>query len=158
MAAFALKADIVSVDTLESLAENAIPAIQSKTVEIQRLATILDAKRNLFYIAVFDWIQGRFERRSDDLLITASDFLARFCSQGIPVHLSGEGLLFYQKSFEHPNTVMLDKALWPARAESVWRLGQKQVAAGRFEDPYALIPLYIRRPEAEEIWEKKQTP
>jgi tRNA A37 threonylcarbamoyladenosine modification protein TsaB len=157
MAAFALKTEIFAVDTLESLAENVTPIIQNKTVKIQRLATVLDAKRGLFYIAVFDWVQDRFERKSEDLLITANDFLARFCSQDTAVHLLGEGLLFYQKLFEHPHTIILDKTLWPARAESVWRLGQKQAAVRQFDDPYKLTPLYIRQPEAEELWKKKQT-
>jgi tRNA threonylcarbamoyladenosine biosynthesis protein TsaB len=157
MAAFALKANIVAIDTLESLAENTAPAILDKTLEIQRLAAILDAKRGFFYIAVFDWIQDHFERKSDDLLITADDFLARFCSGQAPVHLLGEGLLFYQNQFEHPNTVILEKAFWPAQADSIWRLGQKKAAAGQFEDPYTLTPLYIRRPEAEELWEKRKS-
>ena len=156
MAAFAIAAKIVAIDTLEALAENATSVIQNKTADIRRLAAILDAKRGLFYIAVFDWLNDHFQRKSDDLLITADDFLGRFCSQGAPVHLLGEGLLYYQKQFEHPNTVILDKALWPARAESVWRLGQKLAAEGRFEDPYTLVPLYIRRPEAEESVEKKR--
>ena len=95
--------------------------------------------------------------QSDDLLITADDFLARFCSQTPPVHLLGEGLLFYQKQFEHPNTVILDKTFWPAQADSVWRLGQKKAANQEFESPYTLTPLYIRRPEAEELWEKRNT-
>jgi tRNA threonylcarbamoyladenosine biosynthesis protein TsaB len=156
MAAFALKADIAAIDTLESMAENAAPAILNKTIEIQRLAAILDAKRGLFYIAVFDWMQDHFERASDDLLITADDFLARFCSQKPSIHLLGEGLLFYQKQFEHPNTVILDKTFWPAKADSVWRLGQKKADKQEFESPYSLTPLYIRRPEAEELWEKRK--
>jgi tRNA threonylcarbamoyladenosine biosynthesis protein TsaB len=155
MAAFALKAGIVAIDTLEALAENAAPAILGKSLEIQRLAAILDAKRGLFYIALFDWKQDHFERKSEDLLITADDFLARFCSGETPVHLLGEGLLFYQKQFEHPNTVILDKTLWPAQADSIWRLGQKKAAAGQFNNPDTLTPLYIRRPEAEELWEKR---
>jgi tRNA threonylcarbamoyladenosine biosynthesis protein TsaB len=156
MAAFALKTDIVSVDTLEALAENAAPAIVDNSLEIQRLAAILDAKRGLFYIAVFDWKQNYFERKSDDLLITADDFLARFCSGQTPVHLLGEGLLFYQKQFERPNTVVLDKTLWPAQADSIWRVGQKRAAAKQFDNPYTLTPLYIRRPEAEELWENRK--
>jgi tRNA threonylcarbamoyladenosine biosynthesis protein TsaB len=156
MAAFALKADLVPVDTLEALAQNVASSILDKTLEIQQLAAILDAKRGLFYIAVFDWKQDHFERHSDDLLITANDFLTRFCSQST-VHLLGEGLLFYQQQFEHPNTVILDKAFWPAQAESVWRLGQKKAANQEFESPYTLTPLYIRRPEAEELWEKRKS-
>jgi tRNA threonylcarbamoyl adenosine modification protein YeaZ len=116
MAAFALNAKIVAIDTLDALTENTTQSIQNKTTDIGRLATVLDAKRNLFYMAVFDWVNDHFQRKSDDLLITADDFLTRFCSDGVPVYLLGEGLLYYQKQFEHPNTVILDKIFWPARA------------------------------------------
>jgi len=156
IAAFALKTKISAVNTLDALAENVTAAIHNKTLEIQRLAAILDAKRGLFYIAVFDWEKDHFVRKSEDLLITAGDFLSRFCSQDVPVHLLGEGLLFYQQLFMHPQTIILDKTFWPARAESVWQLGEKQAAIGQFDDPYTLIPLYIRKPEAEELWIKNK--
>jgi hypothetical protein len=65
-------------------------------------------------------------------------------------------LLFYQKQFERPNTVILDKTLWPAQADSIWRVGQKRAAAMQFDNPYTLTPLYIRRPEAEELWENRK--
>jgi tRNA threonylcarbamoyladenosine biosynthesis protein TsaB len=154
MAAFALNAKIAAIDTLDAIAENSTQFIQNKSLPIQRLAAILDAKRGLFYIAVFEWQENDFRRITEDLLITPADFLQRFCSTNAPLHLLGEGLLFYQKQFEHPQTVILDKTLWPARAESLWRLGQKRAQNENWDDPDTLAPLYIRRPEAEELWEK----
>jgi tRNA threonylcarbamoyladenosine biosynthesis protein TsaB len=156
MAAFALNTKIVAVNTLDAIAENPTHTIQNNALPIQRLATILDAKRSLFYIAVFEWDKTGPRRISEDMLITAADFLQRFCSKNTPIHLLGEGLLYYQTQFEHPHTVILDKTLWPARAESVWRLGQKQAQDEKFDDPNTLVPLYIRRPEAEELWEKNR--
>jgi hypothetical protein len=40
--------------------------------------------------------------------------------------------------------------LWSARAAAVAKLGMAMAARGEFTDPYALTPIYIRKPEAEE--------
>jgi tRNA threonylcarbamoyladenosine biosynthesis protein TsaB len=154
MAAFALNAKIAAIDTLDAIAENSTQFIQNKSLPIQRLAAILDAKRGLFYIAVFEWQENDLRRITEDLLITPANFLRRFCSTNAPLHLLGEGLLYHQKQFEHPQTVILDKIFWPARAESLWRLGQKRAQNENWDDPDTLVPLYIRRPEAEELWGK----
>jgi tRNA A37 threonylcarbamoyladenosine modification protein TsaB len=108
-------------------------------------------------IFAVDTLESLAENVTPIIQNKTNDFLARFCSQDTAVHLLGEGLLFYQNLFECPQTIILDKTLWPAKAESVWRLGQKQAAVRQFDDPYKLTPLYIRQPEAEELWEKKQT-
>jgi tRNA threonylcarbamoyl adenosine modification protein YeaZ len=44
---------------------------------------------------------------------------------------------------------------WDIRPSAVARLGLEMAAAGEFTDPLHLEPLYIRLPEAEEIWEKR---
>jgi tRNA threonylcarbamoyladenosine biosynthesis protein TsaB len=46
-------------------------------------------------------------------------------------------------------------ALWDIRPSVVARLGLELAAAGQFTDPLRLEPLYIRPPEAVELWEKK---
>jgi len=42
------------------------------------------------------------------------------------------------------------------RASIVLELGQQAANAGRFVDPYQLVPLYVRLPEAEEVWRARQ--
>ena len=39
---------------------------------------------------------------------------------------------------------------WRARASVVARLGMQMARQGEFADPYRLVPIYLRRPEAEE--------
>jgi hypothetical protein len=48
----------------------------------------------------------------------------------------------------------LDESLWPAQAQNVFHVGLKLAAAGQYTPGPELMPLYIRRPEAEEKWEK----
>lgn len=154
MASFSNKVKIVAVDTLESIAWNAFGYFEIHKVDYCRLASVLDAKRGFFYIALFEWNCGQIKRLSDDMLIRPAEFLEKFTQDTPKVHLLGEGLLYYQNLFESANTVIIDKSLWAACADSVWMLARKKALIGEFTDPNALTPLYIRRPEAEENWEK----
>lgn len=43
------------------------------------------------------------------------------------------------------------------RVEVVWQLGHERAHRGCFVDPFALEPLYGRRPEAVELWERAQS-
>ncbi len=40
-------------------------------------------------------------------------------------------------------------------AEALWCLGELQAAQGRYTDPAALVPLYVRPPDAVEVWDAK---
>ena len=46
--------------------------------------------------------------------------------------------------------------LWDPRPGVVARLGAELAARGQFADPLRLEPIYIRPPEAEEIWERRR--
>lgn len=156
MAAFAMGAKIVAVNTLDALAHNALYHMDNTNSDIRRIATILDAKKGYFYIAVFNKNDTSLHRMTEDLLITPAAFLSDYCENQPKTALLGEGLVYYHKHFEHPNTVILDKSCWPANAVSVWHVARPQAKQGQFDAPDTLVPLYIRRPEAEENWEKAQ--
>ena len=47
-----------------------------------------------------------------------------------------------------------DSLAWP-RAEMVHRIGRAMSNKGKFADPSTLTPIYLRRPEAEELWIKR---
>ncbi|MBN2513698.1 MAG: tRNA (adenosine(37)-N6)-threonylcarbamoyltransferase complex dimerization subunit type 1 TsaB [Sedimentisphaerales bacterium] len=156
MAAFSMGAKIVAVNTLDALAHNAIHDMENTDSPVQQIATILDAKKGYFYIAVFNKTDTGLHRMTEDLLITPAVFLSDHCEGQSKTALLGEGLVYYHKQFEHPNTVILDKSCWPASAVSVWHVARRRAKQQQFDDPNNLVPLYIRRPEAEENWEKAQ--
>ena len=72
-----------------------------------------------------------------------------------PCHVLGDALAKYRAAFERPGVVLLDEDLWRPRATVVARLGAERFAAGERQDLHSLEPLYLRRPEAEEVWERK---
>ena len=156
MMAFANGVKIVAVDTMDVIAENASRYISEKSVEISRIAPILDAKRKQFYFAVFEWSYNKFVKISNDGLIMATDFVEQFGSnQEKPLWLLGEGLVYYKDKFHSDGLRILSEDYWSAQAGCVYSLGRKMAKAGKFTDPVGLVPFYIRRPEAVENREKR---
>ena len=51
---------------------------------------------------------------------------------------------------------VLPESTFRARAEVVHRLGFALASAGRYDDPGQVTPIYVRPPEAEEVWEQRQ--
>ena len=160
-------AKIVAVDTLDVIAANAIDlttehrasSIEHPASSIEYIATILDAKRGQFYIAVYQRTSDRIWKKTlPDSLMTASQFLDRFAGQAEPIWLLGEGLVYYADKFKPvPSGVegaegihFFDEQYWTPRAAKVHLLSWKMACAGQFADPVTLQPNYLRRPEAEE--------
>jgi tRNA threonylcarbamoyladenosine biosynthesis protein TsaB len=147
MMALAAQSKIVAVNTSDAMALNVDDS------SIKKIATIIDAKRDQFFIAVFERKNNSWEKILPDCLMTAEQFKVKFDNE--PIWLLGEGLLYYTKKFQTDNIKILDKEYWSPRAANVFRIGSQTAAEGKFSDPVSLVPFYLRRPEAEENWEKK---
>lgn len=154
---------IVTVDTLDCIAANVISftAEHAENAENnlnsnERLATILDAKRSQFFIAVYEKTplptacRGRqdsgWKKILKDCLMTADEFIERFTDK--PSALIGEGLVYYKAKFENPAIRILDEKFWTPLAASVYRLGRQKALLGQFSDPLTLTPNYLRKPDA----------
>ena len=147
MMALAAQSKIVAVNTSDAMALNV------DNINIKKIATIIDAKREQFFVAVFERKNNFWEKILPDCMMTAEQFKEKFDDE--PIWLLGEGLLYYAKKFQTGNIKILDKEYWSPRASNVFRIGTQMAAAGKFSEPVSLVPFYIRRPEAEENWEKK---
>lgn len=156
---------LVGIPSLQVIAENAPP-------EFAIVLPILDAKRNQVFAA-------RYERTSDGTLTeTAAPALvdpAAFLQEALiradhpsskletrisklKIALLGEGLDYHRPalfSTPHENVTELPKPLWYGTAATVHRLGWKQAQQNNFANPATLLPIYIRLPEAEEVYRKK---
>lgn len=147
MLALANQCKIVAVSTSNVIAENVTDE------KIKKIATVTDAKRGQFFIAVFEKKNNMWEKICDDCMMTAEEFRAKFNNETI--HLLGEGLLYYSKKFEIKNIKIMDAQYWSPKAANVFKLGTKLAEQGKFADPVSLVPLYIRKPEAEENFENR---
>jgi len=154
-------AKLVPVDTLDVIAANATEFIQEKKTNIEKFATVLDAKRGQFYIAVYKRLSKstdaqyairntQYEKILPDCLMTASQFLDRFAGKTEPLWLLGEGLVYYKDAFKAKNIHFIDKNYWNPTAAKVHSLGWELALKGQFADPLTLQPNYLLRPAAEE--------
>jgi len=164
---------IVAVDSLDVIAANVPTTEHSKSID--RIAALLDAKRNQFYIAAYQrpidpgnappqattdirhptsdtrhTTYKTWERLIPNSLMTPTQFLDTFADPANPIKLLGDGLLFHKGRFESSGMELLDQKYWSPQAANVHALGYQLAQAGNFADPLKLIPTYIRRPEAEE--------
>ncbi len=144
-------ARVVAANTMDVLAQNALQYIKDKNINSKqacdaRVGIIIDAKRGQFFTAVFKYINGQWQRVSEDQMLTAAEFLNSYCGGGPPMWLLGEGLLYYQKLFSHPDVIILPQEYWHARASAVFAVGRKLAKAGQYSNPAGLVPNYLRRP------------
>ncbi|MFH1615549.1 MAG: tRNA (adenosine(37)-N6)-threonylcarbamoyltransferase complex dimerization subunit type 1 TsaB [Planctomycetota bacterium] len=140
---------IVAVDTLDAIASNLDDYIPQYQCPIKRAATILDAKRGLFYLAVFENKAGQFVKTLYDCLMTPAQFVRDFVA-GNPIFLLGEGLLYYSHQFHGPGVEILPAKYWCPTATKIYTLGSQMAQKGLFANPLTLSPNYVRHPEAEE--------
>ena len=146
---FTQNSQIIAADSMDVIAENA-PHYSADTGQfVDCIATILDAKKGLFYAAVFDQVDGIWKKCLDTQIITAEGLLEWLeTNKKKDVGLLGEGLVYYGEKFESPFTHLLDKPYWSATAAGLFRVGYRMAAEKLFADPFALTPKYIRGPDA----------
>lgn len=155
MMALSQNTKIVAVSTTDALAENAKTFITEQKTPITRIATIIDAKRNYFFTAIFEKKDNQWVKTMDDTLMKAADFVNKFAGGDEPLWLLGEGLLYYKEKFEADGIKVLDEKYWPTRASGIYKVGRKMAKKGDYTDPKTLSPLYLRKTDAEENLEKR---
>jgi len=163
-------AKVVAVPTLRVLAENA-PA------DCGRIVPMLDAKRGGLFAGIFERRDEEVRTRDDARARRDEDVRARRGSGGAlsnleevfgPTLIEPEALA---RRLESPALILgpgvpkgrqalaafdlAPEELWAARPAVVARLGWELHEQGRYADPLRLEPVYIRPPEAQEIWERK---
>ena len=136
-------APIVAVPTLRALAENAPP-------DASRVVPILDAKRGGLFASIFERRSGRLDEILGPTLLEPEDLAGRLQP---PAFILGRGIPKGRSALGGFDLAPED--LWDVRPSVVARLGRQMHARGEFADPLRLEPVYIRPPEAEELWQRR---
>lgn len=150
----AIGCKLVGVPSLDVIAHNA-PATFGVVLPV------LDAKRGQIFSARYERdAAGALHRSTEAALVDPRLFveeaIARAAARGeSTVVILGEGIDYHRPALANPAAVELDRVLWPGRAQIVHQLGWRLAQRGEFTQPQSLLPLYIRLPEAEEVWRKK---
>ena len=152
MMAYALHIPLIAVPTLEALAHHYV-------CEGVRLVPMMDAQKGNVYVQEFTWrVDGDaltlHEERSLAILPLA-EVIAGLSKTEQPVLLLGDAMQ-RKVDVELPVNVRLAPihARMP-RAACVGLAALTRLARGETDDPVTAVPLYLRRSEAEVLWEKR---
>ena len=145
-------ARIVPVPTLEAIAQNALDAPRPP----ERVAVLVDAKRGRAYAAAFTrQDEHTYASDSESAEVDPADFLAEQARIDPTSGVLGSGAVGYAEAVGRSGLLALPESLFAPKADVVYRLGARLATLGRFVDHRFLVPLYIRRPEAEEKWAQR---
>lgn len=146
--AYAWQIPICGVDTLRALAYN-VP------VEKVILAAVLDAQKGNYYLAIYEWQAGELFEHLAVKVVSHNELLSYLAAWENQVMLLGEcGKLGKE---ELPANVRLaPMQIRMPKASSVALLALQEYDPQTHKDIFGLNPQYIRRSEAEELWEKRQ--
>jgi tRNA threonylcarbamoyladenosine biosynthesis protein TsaB len=143
---------VCAVPTLNVIAENCLSLAEPP----RRLAVILDAKRQQVFGAVFELEpEGQYKLVGEPRLVEPRSIL---CGDAPPSAVTGEGIDHHREAVAESAIAVVDRQLWIPRAACVHRLGWNMAERGAFTPATQLVPHYLRRPEAEELWEKRREP
>ncbi len=156
-------ARLVGVPTLDVLAAN-LPA------GVRNAAVILDAKRGQVYAGRYTASDtappdphsapigsARLLRTAGPVLSDPVEFI-RQCPR--PLLILGEGIPYHSEALAaagigEASVITAEKELWQPDARRVYELGTQLTAIGGFTALPDLLPIYIRKAEAEEVLEQK---
>jgi tRNA threonylcarbamoyladenosine biosynthesis protein TsaB len=138
--AYAAKADVVGVDSLQTIAEGA-PA------DCQELTTVLDAQRRQLFAASFRRDEhGHMQRATDTQIVDIERWLAALQPGQVVA-----GPVLEKLAQRLPAGVQtLPPELWAPRAASVATLAWRRYQAGQRDSMWQLVPNYGRASAAEE--------
>lgn len=146
--ALAVGVKLRSVPTLDVIAANAL-AISPRP---KLVAAILDAKKDQVFASGFELDGESYRCIAPPRMVDPAKFVGSL--GGTPTVL-GEGLEHHSAAVEKAGGVAGPYELWWPHASNVCKLGWELAQRDGFIDAVALVPDYVRRPEAEEVWDAK---
>ena len=148
--AYALDIPIIGVSTLAALAYH-------YPVGDVYIAPLLDAQKGNVYISLYTWEAGQLHEAYEPTVKSFDDVLAAGQRLDKPVVFLGEKAVAKVDEIKAAggNIIMAMPHMVMPRAANVAMLGLDLLAKGKQDDVMSLEPLYIRRSEAEILWEKR---
>jgi tRNA threonylcarbamoyladenosine biosynthesis protein TsaB len=144
MLALAGNVGVYGIPTLDVLAENA-------PVEAQHVAVCLNLKRETVHCAVYERVDKNWSAIVGPKLRTMAELLEA-CPR--PASLIGDPLPMVPDELAGGVNILPPEAA-VGNSLAVWKLGRLAAATREPNDPMKLAPLYIREPEAVEIWNQR---
>ena len=146
--ALATNKPLAAVPTLQALAWN-LP------YSAYPICPLLDARKNEVYAAMYRFEGTALVHLMAEAVITLSQLADRISGKTL---FTGEASHLFRDNIEK---IFGDRALFAPpsatlpSAATVAEIGLTMIRSGKQADPDSLTPMYIRRPEAEVVWEKR---
>ena len=148
--AYALDIPLIGVPTMEALAcQCPVPGIYA--------VPLVDAQKGNAYMAVYAWEDGQLVEKQSVEVLSIDECLARCGALDRPVLLLGDAAVKKvagRKELPQGVQIALPHIVMP-RAAGTALLGLRRLAAGQVGSVMDMEPVYIRRSEAEVLWEKR---
>ena len=148
--AYTLDIPIVGVSTLAALAYNyPVPDVY--------IVPMLDAQKGNAYVASYTWENGVLHEVGAPAVKNFDDILEKAQTVDKKVIFLGEVAVKNAARILEigGNIILAQPHMIMPRAASVAMLGLERLAVGDADPVMGLEPLYIRRSEAEELWERR---
>jgi len=145
---YAANCKLVAVPTLEAFAWN-IP------FSMHQVCPLLDARKKEVYAAIFKWTDSGFIRVVQEQAVRIDDLLSQITS---PTIFIGEGAVMCRDMIEKKLdnlAIFTAPQCMVTSPSAVAFLGIQKAKRGEFADPINLVPMYLRKSEAEKIKEKR---
>lgn len=148
--AYSWKACLHGVDTLEALAYN-IP------IENIILVPVLDAQKGNYYQAIYEWQNGKLVKLAGVEVVNKERLLSRISEYAADKQAVLLGECSKLAKLELPANVKLAPlTLRMPKGGSVALVAEAGFDPEQDKRIFGLEPYYIRRSEAEELWEQRQ--
>jgi len=144
MLALAGGVEVFGIPTLDVLVENAPP-------DAEHTAVCLNLKRDTVHSAVYGRDGEDWSVAVEPALRTMAELLE---ASPRPASVIGDPLPALPDGLTQ-GVALLGPEYAVASSEAVWRLGRKASKTRCPDDPVTLAPLYIREPEAVELWNRR---
>lgn len=146
MIAYIWKVPLIAVNTLEALAWN-MAGSQAF------VCPMTDAQKGHVYTAIY----GAFDHiwtEEKEQVMEADEAVEKAAAHGGPMIFTGESADTYREKILEAGMQMAPPSQRCSRAGSVAMAAWEKLAQGDISDPETLVPHYIRRSEAEVLWER----
>jgi len=145
--AYGLGKPVIDVPTLDVLTRN----IKD---DVKHICPVIDAKRKRVYACIYDRNNSKNKRTTDFLIITPDKLIEILPESTL---IFGDGVAPYKEIFAQKNiTIEEDEKPGIAEAVNVAGLGLERYEQGERCEINALVPLYLRKSEAEEKREERR--
>jgi len=140
--AFGQNKNCIGVSTLEALAENLFPFDGI-------ICPVMNARRGQVYNALFRCENGTLIRLCEDRALSVADLAAELAEAGLPFALCGDGVEEFKRLAPNSVPVSVSALLEDQSAVSVAKVALRRANAGENGTDAALVPVYLRLPQAE---------